>query len=180
MRLLGRNPEFRDLRNLTTEEIERKLKKAKKSEVPALFWSGYNWAGRINISRDDMAALAELPKAVALMKRVAELDSGFYFGGADLFFGSYYASRPRIMGGDPEKAKAHFDAAAKRTDGKFLMGHLLQAKYQTVASLDRELFDGLIAKVLDGTPGSLPEAGLADAVAKEKAKALKEKADDMF
>ncbi len=179
-RLLGRKQIFNGIRNLTTEEMEKILTKAEKGDVPALFWSAYNMAGRINISRDDMAALAELPKAVAIMKRVSELDPGFYFGGTDLFFGGYYASRPKIMGGDPEKAKAHFEAAAKRTDGKFLMGHLLQAKYQATASLDRELFDGLIGKVLDGKAGELADAGLTDGVAKEKAKVLKEKADDLF
>lgn len=180
LRLLGRNKEFNGIRNKTTEEIENILKKAATRDVPALFWSGYSWAGWINISRDDMAAVAELSKAVLLMRRVAELNPAYYFGGADLFFGGYYASRPKMLGGDPDKAKTHFEAAAKRTEGKFLMGHLLQARYQSIASMDRELFDVLIEKVLEGKAGALAEAGLTDAVAKEKAKALKEKADDLF
>jgi hypothetical protein len=114
------------------------------------------------------------------MSRVAELQPSFHFGGADLFFGVYYASRPRLLGGDPEKAKAAFDRARRAADGRYLMTDLLCARWYAVAVQDRELFKSLLAQVAQAPSGRLPEARLTDEAAKRKAAVLLEKIDDYF
>ncbi len=43
-----------------------------------------------------------------MMKRVLELDETFYYGGAHLFMGIWFASRPKGFGGDLKKAQQHF------------------------------------------------------------------------
>lgn len=162
------------------EEFEKRLKAAVKEDVPDLFWAGFSWAGYINLSKDDAAALAELPKAVALMTRARELDASFQHGGADLFFGLYYASRPPLLGGNPAKAKAHFEAAHLSAKGLYLMTHYLNARWYAVAVQDRELCRQLLKKVLDEPSGRLAGARLADEAAKRKAAAMLEKIDDYF
>jgi hypothetical protein len=156
------------------------LKTAALDDVPDLFWAGFCWAGDINLSKDDPGALAEVPKVVALMTRVRELAPFYHFAGADIFFGVYYASRPRLLGGDPEKAKAAFERASKATKGKYLMTHLLDARWYAVAAQDRDLFKKLLMKVLESPSGQLPEARLTDEAAKRKAAAILEKIDDYF
>lgn len=177
---LALKDDFKDLAARPLEEFETRLKRAEKEDVPDLYWAGFGWAGWVNLSKDDAAALADLPKAVALMKRVYELDPTFQFGGADLFFGVYYASRPPILGGDPGKAKTHFEWAHKITKGSYLMTHVLNARWYAVAVQDRELFKQLLSKVLSSPSGVLPEARLTDEAAKKKAAALLEKTDDLF
>jgi len=177
---LALKPAFKQFASRPIEEFENALQSATKDDVPDLFWAGFCWGGSINLSKDDAAALADLPKAVALMKRVYELDPSYHFAGADLFFGVYYASRPPMLGGDPQKAKTHFDWAHKITKGRYLMAHVLNARWYAVAVQDRELFKQLLTKTLEEPPGRLPEARLTDEAAKRKAAALLEKIDDYF
>jgi len=171
---------FVDLKDKNIDDVEKALKWAKKEDVPDLYWAGFGWAGMINLSKDDAAALADLPKVVLLMKRVYELNPSFQFGGPDLFFGVYYASRPPMFGGDYAKARTHFEWAHKITRGQYLMTHYLNARWYAVAIQDRELFKQLLTKVIDAPSGTLPEARLTDEAAKKKAAALLEKIDDFF
>ena len=171
---------FQGLKDQPIDLFEARLKKAVKTDVPDIFWAAFNWGGMINLSKDDAAALSELPKVVLMMKRVYELDPSFNFGGADLFFGVYYASRPPMLGGDPAKAKTHFEWATKISHGKYLMTHVLKARWYAVAVQDRELFVQLLKKVASSPSGTLPEARLTDEAAKRKGAALMEKIDDYF
>jgi hypothetical protein len=171
---------FIGLKDKSIEDFEKALKWAKKEDVPDLFWAGFGWGGMVNLSKDDSAALADLPKVVLLMKRVYELDPAYHFGGADLFFGVYYASRPAMLGGDTAKAKVHFEWAHKITRGNYLMTHVLNARWYAVAVQDRELFTQLLTKVLESPAGVLPDARLTDEAAKKKAAMYMEKIDDYF
>lgn len=177
---LALKPAFRGLKDAPLDAFEAALKGAGKDDLPDLFWAGFSWAGFINLSKDDAAALADLPKAVALVKRAYELDPTFQFAGADLFFGVYYASRPALLGGSPAKAKTHFEWAHKITRGRYLMTHYLNARWYAVAVQDRELCRQLLTKVLESPSGELPLARLSDEAAKKKAAALMEKLDDYF
>jgi hypothetical protein len=171
---------FAGLADKTLDDFDAALKSATVDDVPDLFWAGAGWGGYVNLSKDDAAALAELPKVVALMTRVDELDPSFHFAGADMFFGVYYASRPRILGGDPAKAKAAFERVHKATKGQYLMTHVLNARWYAVAVQDRELFKQLLTKVMESPSGELPESRLTDEAAKRKAGLLLEKIDDYF
>lgn len=173
----------RDLKGISSADLDglaRYLPKAQARDVPALFWAAFAWGGYIQLSKDSSSAVAELPKAVAIMQRARELDPDFYFAGADQFLGVYYASRPAILGGDVKKAAAHFQEARRRTGGKFLMTYVLEARWVGVGTQDQELFKGLLAKTLDAPAGQLTHARLADEVAKLKAAKLQEKANDLF
>lgn len=166
--------------SLDLDALGNALKTARPSDVPALFWAAFGWAGYINLSKDSSAAVADLPKAVAMMARVHELAPDYHFAGSDLFFGVYYASRPAILGGDVSKAKSYFQEARRRTAGKYLMTYVLEARYYAVAAQDQELFKSLLAKVQEAPSGLLPDAKLTDEVAKTKAAALMEKTNDLF
>lgn len=180
LKALAAEKALADLTEKPLEELEAALQAVGRARLPALFWAAFGWSGAINLSRDSAPALAELPKAVAAMKRVHSLDKQFHFAGPDLFFGAYFASRPAMLGGDAAKAKTHFEWARRLTAGKYLMAYVLEARYYAVAVQDRELFESLLKRVLLAPAGELPNARLTDAVAKEKAKRLLEKADEYF
>lgn len=180
LRALARSAPFTRLPTATLEEFTRALQGAGREDVPAMFWTAFGMSGYANLAKDNPAAIADLPKAVALMQRVHELNPDFHFAGSALFFGIYYASRPAILGGDIHKAKTYFEEAARRTDGKYLMTYVLEARYYAVAAQDQDLYKGLLAKVKDGRPGALADARLTDEVAKRKAGPLLEKINDYF
>jgi len=180
LRALGAEPGLADLAAKMPDDLEKALKITNKDDAPALFWAAFCWSGFINLSKDSPQAVAELPKAVSIMKRSHDLNPDYDFAGSDLFYGVYYASRPKLLGGDPEKAKLHFKWAERITDGKYLMTYVLEAKTLAVALQDRALFESLLAKVKNSPAGLLPKARLADEVAKLKAAALSEKINDLF
>jgi len=180
LRSLKRRPGLANLAALTPDDLEEALRRAARSDAPALFWAAFCWSGFINLSRDSPEAVAELPKAVAVMKRAYELDPEYNFAGPDLFFGVYFASRPKLLGGDPEQGRMHFARAERITGGKYLMTYVLEAKSLAVALQDRALFASLLTKVKETPAGALPKARLADEAAKLKAAALMDKINDLF
>ena len=85
-----------------------------------------------------------------------------------------------MLGGNPEKAKGHFEEAAKITRGRFLMAYALEAQFLAPQTMDRALFDEMIGKVNEGSVDALPEQRLANALAKERVKFLKENEASYF
>lgn len=178
--LAARRPEWVGLDAMDPDRLEALLAGAEAADVPALYWTATAWAGWANSDKADPAALAVVPKAARLMTRVLALDPAFEHSGPDLFFGVYYASRPRIAGGDPSKALAHFEKALQRTGRRYLVAQVMMMRAYAAGELDEELFRRLAAEVASADAAALPDARLANEVAKLKAKALLEKTDDLF
>jgi len=152
---------------------------AKKSDVPPLFWNTFCKALYINVSRANPEAMAELPTLEPAIEKLLELEPSFYYNGPQTLMGAYYSIRPRMFGGDPEKAKKHFDLALKGAGEGFLLNRFLYAGMAAVAAQDQELFEALLNAVLSAEPRE-GETRLPDAVAKIKAKKLLEKKDELF
>ena len=140
-----------------------------KRDVPYLFWAATSWGGWVKLNLDSMEALAELPKVELIMKKVLELDEGFYYGGPHLFMGMWFASRPRMAGGDLKKAQQHFRTALEIGQGKFLMTYVYYANYYARRALDRGLFISTLRTVLDTPADISPQLTLLNAVAKKRA-----------
>ncbi len=180
LRALSKREQFRELFPKPLDQFEPCLKGFGKKDVPALFWTASCWGSWISLSTDSVEAMAELPKVVSLMQKVLELDEGFYYGGPHLFLAVYHSSRPSAYGGNPEKARSHFEKAFELSQGEFLMTHVLYAKYYARQAFDRELFVSTLEKVLDAPADSVSELTLLNTLAKQQAKGLLEQVDDYF
>ena len=148
--------------------------------MPALYWVGRCWAGWLMLNLDDLEALAAISKLEIAMTRVLEWNENYDYAGPHLFFGAFYGSRPKLLGGDPERSKTHFDQALSLTGGRFLMTQMLYAKLYAVRVQDKKLFEKLLNEVEQAPADALPERRLANEVAKVKARALLEDADVYF
>ena len=180
MRVLMQNAAFRDALDKDVTTFQYAVKTFLKDDVPALFWTAFGWGSYINVNRSDVGALADLPKVLAMMEYVRQLDSTFYYGGPCLFLGSIEGSMPKVMGGRPERAKEYFDRAAELTNGKFLLTYVYYAKTYAVQIQDQGLFETLLKKVDDAPVDILPEARLSNTIAKRKAKLLRERINELF
>ncbi len=127
-----------------------------------------------------MEAVSELPRVEWMMRRTLELDEGFYYGGPHLFMGIWFASRPKIAGGDLTKAQEHFLRALELGRGKFLMAQVFYAKYYARNKVDKELFVTTLQKVLEAPLDASPELVLPNAVAKKEAKELLNRVEEYF
>ncbi len=132
------------------------------------------------LSLDQPEALADVSKVEALMQRTLDLDETYHYAGPHLLLGIFYGSRTPLLGGNPDKARQHFEKNMELTEGKYLLTPLLYARTVAVQTQDRALFDRLLTRVKETPAAGLPEQRLANEVAKRKAKHLAEKADELF
>jgi tetratricopeptide (TPR) repeat protein len=178
-----RSLEIRGLKNPLQrpfDDFKEALRRLGKKDVSYLFWSATCWANWIRLNLDSMEALSELPKVEWMMQRVLELDEGFYYGGPHLFMGIWYASRPKIAGGDLKKAQEHFMKALDLGQGKFLMAYVYYAKYYARKMMDKELFISTLQKALETPAETSPDLILINTVAKKEAKELLSQVGDYF
>jgi hypothetical protein len=162
------------------EALSLELERLGEKDVPGLFWTAYAWGSLINLKQDEPRHLANLPKVDLMMRRVLELDENFFFAGPHFFYGVYYGGRPETLGGDPEKAKQHFQRAIRLTDGKYLMTKFLLAKYYAVPVQDRVLFEQTLTEVTMTPREMFPEQGLANELAKRNAYLWLDRANKLF
>ena len=116
-------------------------------DVPALFWTANAWGNLINLSIGDPEALGDLYKVNAMMEFVLRRDENFFYGSAHLYFGTILATTPKMLGGDPEKAKEHFERCLAIGQGKLLLPYIYYAKSYAVQVQDKALFESLLKKV---------------------------------
>jgi hypothetical protein len=109
MRVLMKNKKFNEALDSDITAFREAVKTFGKDDVPAIFWTAFSWGSYVNITRTDVAGLADLSKVQALIEFVAEKDPAFYHGGAYLFLGVIEGTTPRSLGGNPDKAKEYFE-----------------------------------------------------------------------
>ena len=180
LRILNRKKQFKSALTQNMNAFEGALQSFSKKDVPALFWTANAWGNYINLNSGDPGALIALPRVEAMMRRVLELDEGYFYGGGHLFFGTILAFKPVMLGGNPEKAKAHFETCLAIGEGKFLLPYVYYAKFYAVNTLDQELFRRLLDTVLSTDENILPEQRLPNAIARKKAQLLLDAESDLF
>ncbi|RMF86372.1 MAG: hypothetical protein D6736_15240 [Nitrospinota bacterium] len=174
------DPSFPPIPQASLEQLQAAVAGLDKEAVPALFWTAYAWANWINLERSSLAALAQLPKAEVMMRRVLALDDGYFHAGPHLFFAIYYGGRSRQLGGDPERARFHFERALELTRGRYLLVHVFYARFYAVQVQDRSLYVQLLQTVLEAPDDLDPRQRLANQLAKQRARRYLQKVDELF
>lgn len=161
----------------TVEDLEGWLQEfVTEQDAEILLWHGYAWGSYINAAKDDMEAVADLEYAKAFVARSIELDPDYYHAAGYTFMGVAAASE---MAGDMDEAKAYFEKAMAGTERRALQVQVNMARYYAVKKGDRELFDKLLAEAMDAHD-PLPEARLANVMARQRAALYIENADQLF
>jgi len=176
-RILGLNPEFRKKFEAGAKDYEA-LDVATKEDVAGIYWAYAN-LGKWSVTKGFTTVLKNKSKLKGFIDRVTELDPNFYYGAGDRGLGAFYAKAPRFAGGDPKKARAHFEKSLKITPG-YLGTKTLMAEYLAVKTQDRELFDKLLNEVVAADVNAIPEIVAMQKVEQARAKDLLAKADDLF
>ncbi len=135
-------------------------------DAKRLFWTGYAWIGRVNITKEDPASVAELFVGVAMIERVIELDSSFFYGNAHTILGAYHARSPMA---ELEDGKKELDLAIKISEGKLLLPKFQLATKYYCMKIDKENYVKTLTEIIEA--GDIfPEQRLTNAIAKRKAK----------
>jgi hypothetical protein len=180
LRILREDNRFAESESRSLDGFRQVVNDVSIKKIDALFWSAFAWAGWINLSLSDPQSFIDLPKVEIMMQRVLDLDETYFHGAVHLFFGSIWGIKPIMIGGDPEKAKKHFERNIKLTRGKFLLTYVYYIKYVAIKTLDEALFDQMVDYIMKTPADVLPEFQLLNMVAKKKAEFLVKKRADYF
>lgn len=148
----ARHGDFCEIRSLAIPELEAMLEGADQGDVPALFTLGSTWVGYIQQNSGDWNAIAELSRVELIMNRVVQLDEGYEYGQAHMYLGALSSILPASLGGQPDKAQAHFIKAIELSEGKNLLAKTLYAERFARLQFDQVLHDSLLKEVLEADP----------------------------
>ncbi len=161
------------------EPFQAAVARAPAAQVDGLYALGSAWATRIQANSEDWGAIADLPKVQALLERVVAIDPAHDRGMARVYLGVLDSLRPESVGGQPERGRAHFEAAIALSGGRNLYAKTLMAETYARLVFDQALHDRLLAEVLDADPRE-PGFTLMNVLAQDRAKALVESGRDYF
>lgn len=148
-------------------------------DVPALYWTAAAWGAAIASGLDDPALVADFPVVRALLSRGLALDPTYDDGALHEAMISIESVSP-LMGGSPERARAHFERATQLSDGQKAGPYVALASGIAVAEQDREEFERLLRRALAVDPDAVPELRLANLIAQRRARYLLDRADYLF
>ena len=151
-------------------EFDQLIARARKPQVPGMFWVALGLATLVGMFPDDPLLLDRLSQAERLLERVVAIDGDFSDGLAHMTLGIIYSSRSAAVGGDPERGKGHFDRARAITGGKSLMVDVMYARYYGVSTRDGKLFRDILIRTLRTAPSIWPENRLSNELAHRKAR----------
>lgn len=177
---LMRRDWFREAEEAVPLPDSAALRKMKKDDAPLLIWTIANWASWISLNVSDPEAVAQLPRLQAYLDRVLQVSPDYFEGLPHALAGSMNSIRPRMFGGDPEAGQRHFEEAFRISRGRMLLYRVFHARYYCRQMLDVECFDQSLREVLDAPDDLAPEYRLLNNVAREKARRLMEKRDELF
>ena len=177
--LSARSRKFARAQEGSYEDFAHALSHFRKKDADALLATATSWVMWIIASSDSPAALGDMPKVLAMMERVKELDPRIRQGGVDLFYGIYYVVLPLGGGRDLAKARRHFERSIAVAGPDYLLNRVTFAEYYARYALDQELFERTLRSVLAAEP-AVPAFTLMNAVAQTRARALLAQMDDLF
>lgn len=152
--------------------LDQQLAKLDRSDVPDVFWGTFGWLTWVKGQQGSPEAAADMVYIEKIMARLLELDESYQAGAIHLFFGTYYAAKPAMLGGRPDLSKYHFEKALVLAKHRFLLTQTTYAETLARTTLDQKLHDQLLHEVLAFPLDSAPEFGLSNQIAVSRAKRL--------
>jgi hypothetical protein len=171
------NPAICDTLEGSFDDFAAAVDQVGAEELERLYIFATAWAGWMETNSADIGTAANLPKLEHIFDHLLELEPGFQAGRAQLYAGALASLRPKELGGDPEKARRHFEQALRFSDHRDLMVQVEFARRYARQVDDQELHDRLLNEVLAADPNQ-PGLTLNNAVAQEEAAQLL--AEDYF
>jgi len=167
------------LHELPFGQFEQRIDEFDADNLPAVYLLATSWVGWIDSHSDDYAALADLPRAQALLDWIVETSPEHDDGAAWLYLAVLHSQRPPAAGGRPDLARQYFERAREEAGGQNLLVDVMLADHYARLLFDRELFVATLEGVLEDEVEA-PEYRLANAVARQRARELLNQTERIF
>jgi predicted anti-sigma-YlaC factor YlaD len=155
------------------------LAKAKKADVPLLYWTAASWGSAISLGLDKPELVIDVPTVRALAERALALDESWGKGSIHEMFISL-ESVPEALGGSTERARQHFKRAVELQKAASPGPYVSLAMGVSVGAQDRAEFESLLKQALAIDPEKDPSVRLVTLVQQRRARALLDHVDTLF
>jgi hypothetical protein len=132
--------ERKDLLSNDFEKLKQKLKEFDEDDVIALLYTAQSWGSLINLQKDNVALVSQIPNVKLIFDRVCWLKHNIDHNICDMFFAQYEASRPKMLGGDPEKGEAMFLKTINKHPRNLLL-RMFYIQYSLIPMMDTEKYE---------------------------------------
>lgn len=149
------------------------------TDVQAAYLTGGTWGLAIALGKDRADLVADVDAVRALLRRALELDEAYERGAIHEALIAIEAL-PAIMGGSPDKARAHYARALELSGGTRASVHVALATGVSVGAQERAEFERLLAQSLAVDVSSDPDQRLANRLAQARARRLLARIDELF
>jgi predicted anti-sigma-YlaC factor YlaD len=156
------------------------VQRARKKDVPLLYWTALAWGATISVSKDDPYRVAEIPQMEALIDRALELDEAYGDGAIHTFLITYEMSRDGAPGNPADRSRFHFERAMNLSGGRLAAPLVSLAEAVCVQHQNVVEFDRLLAQALALNPDADPDNRLINLIMQERAQWLLSQRDSLF
>lgn len=153
------------------------LAETDEDEIEGIYLYATSWAGWIQSHGEAWNAVADLPKAEAMLEWVAAQDPAYDKGRAQLYLGIIGSQVPPALGGRPEAGRRHFEAAIAFSHGRDLLAKVEYARHYARLVYNQTLHDRLLKEVLEAD-AQAEGLTLSNVIAQQQATELLQ--DDYF
>lgn len=156
---------------------EEAIKKATKADVPAMYWYATN-LGKWGLAKGLFTILKYKDNIKAMMTRLQELDSAYFYHAPSRYFGVFYTKIP-FPGGDEQLSAKNFDASIAGSP-QYLATKVLYASAHATKWKKRLLFFEMLTDVKYFPIEKAPELDAENTIEKRKAAEFLEDIDTFF
>lgn len=174
---LALNKEFADRVNSGQKEKDA-VEAATKDDVACLYWTA-SAIGKWGKAQGIAKALGNLPTVKAYIGRAEQLDETFFYYGPARYWGAYYSVLPSFAGQDLGLSASYFEASLAGAP-EYTPTRGLRAENLAVKTKDIDMFMSDLKAILDFDVTTAPEIAPENTLEKAKAKALMDKAAELF
>jgi hypothetical protein len=165
------------LRWLGVEDAQGCAPAASAAAGAALYWRAENLEGRAR-EAGLVAGARDRRLALCLARRAAQVAPDYFYAGPLRLLGKLLAATPVLAGGSLEQSRKAFERAIEKNPA-FAPTRVEFAQTWAVKAQDRKLFEAALDAAMAQTIDP-PEAGPENALARERARALKLRVAELF
>jgi len=146
----------------------------------ALFWTVFNWSLLLNMNRDSVDRVSDLPKLHFLADRMISIDKGFMNYAPLALKATLECSMPKMLGGKPDDGVKLMEEALAGSKRSFLAVQFLYAQYCTPAVQNKKTFLALTDEIEKANAGINNDVKLINTSVKLKMPAVKKSVIKLF
>jgi hypothetical protein len=106
-------------------------------DIEGITFMAQAMGGLINLQKSKMSLIAQLPIVKGMFDWSCSKDPSVAAGLCDIFYGSYHAGRPKMLGGKPEIGKKHFLKIIKEHPDNW-MGRIAYMQFYLIPLSDED------------------------------------------